>query len=110
MELDFTLTTISIFVIIMLIMFARVNISYQPGEGSKPVPTVKRPLLNSRNDTTKSVIKNDKNDEHDNLRTKFYYDNCKFRLLEEFVDECNHPFIKIKYDDNDRQYVINKNI
>lgn len=128
MELDFTLTTIAVFVIIMLIMFARVNISYQPGEGSKPVPTIKRPLLNSRNDTTKSVDKSSKitnimknndnqpkysafglppkdaymtkaiRDQIDSLRTKLYYDNCKYRLLEEFEDnnniKCEHPYIK----------------
>tara|TARA_Y100000389_G_C17445610_1_gene511416 strand:- start:411 stop:815 length:405 start_codon:yes stop_codon:yes gene_type:complete len=130
MELDFTLTTISVFVIIMLIMFARVNVSYQPGKGAKTIPTVKRHLLNSRNDTTKSVnthIKTNimkKNDNHpkysafglppkdsymtkglrdqiDSLRTKLYYDNCKYRLLEEFEDKhnasCNHPYINIEY-------------
>ena len=130
MELDFSLTVIAIFVIIMLIMFARVTVSYQPGEGSKPKPTVKRPLINSRNNSSKSVLV-DKTDnvmknnatppqysayglpekdaymskefraQIDSLRTKLYYDNCKFRLLEQFEDNspsnCVHPYIKIKY-------------
>ena len=130
MELDFTLTVIAIFVIIMLIMFARVTVSYQPGEGAKPKPTIKRPLLNSRNNSSKSVsidktdnvMKNNATppqysayglpekdaymskafrDQIDSLRTKLYYDNCKFRLLEQFEDDtptdCGHPHIKIKY-------------
>jgi len=130
MELDFTLTVIAIFVIIMLIMFARVTVSYQPGDSAKPKPTIKRPLLNSRNDTSKSVSvdkidtvmkNNDKppqysafglpekdaymskafRDQIDSLRTKLYYDNCKFRLLEQFEDDppsnCVHPFLTINY-------------
>ena len=130
MELDFTLVVIAVFVILMLVMFANFSITYQPAEGAKPVPTVKRPLLNSRNNATKSVAKNNnvnnvmKNnankpqysafglppkdaymskglrDQIDSLRTKFYYDNCQYRLLEEFNDrpKCvGHPYIKIDW-------------
>lgn len=131
MELDFSLTVIAIFVIIMLIMFARVTISYETtGEGAKPKPTVKRPSINSRNDTSKSisidktdkVMKNNASppqysafglpekdaymsstfrNQIDSLKTKLYYDNCKYQLLEEFENntsvDCDHPYVKIKY-------------
>lgn len=123
MEFDLTLTTIAIFVIIMLIMFARFSITYQPADGAKPSPTIRRPLINSRTDTNKvlktdtdKIMKNNDNkpqysafglppkdaymskglrDQIDTLRSKFYYDNCKYRLLEEF-DDCKHPLIKVK--------------
>lgn len=130
MELDFSLTAIAIFVIIMLIMFARVTVSYETNGLEKPRPTVKRPLLNSRNDTSKigsndktdNVMKNNDKppqysafglpekdaymtkefrDQIDSLRTKLYYDNCKYRLLEQFEDNatanCKHPYIKLNY-------------
>lgn len=130
MELDFTLTVIAIFVIIMLIMFARFTVSYQPGDGAKPKHTVKRHLLNSRNDTSKSVsvdktdnvMKNNATppqysayglpekdaymskgfrDQIDSLRTKLYYDNCNYRLLEQFESNtppsCTHPYIKLLF-------------
>lgn len=127
MELDFSLSVIAIFVIIMLIMFARVTITYETNSNDKPSQIVKRPLLNSRNDTGKlvsenkidNVMKNNAKppqysayglpekdaymskgfrDQIDSLRTKLYYDNCKYRLLEQFEDNaCVHPFIKLEY-------------
>lgn len=127
MELNFSLIAIAIFVILMLIMFAKVNISYQPGEGNTHKPTMKTHLLNSRKNTDKtvsqdkmdSVMKNNDNqpgysayglpekdaymskgfrDQIDSLRSKLYYDNCKYNLLEEFdtVPTCSHPLFNIK--------------
>ena len=126
MDLDFTLVVIAVFVIVMLIMFARFSITYHPPSDSKPKPTIKRPLLNSRNNAIKSnntynILKNnDKKPQYsafglppkdsymsrelknqiDTLRTKFYYDNCQYRLLEDFTDnkpnkQSCHPYINV---------------
>jgi hypothetical protein len=129
MELDFTLTTIAVFVIIMLIMFARVSISYESGNnGNNISPDIKkssgaikntiRTNAKTNNTATNDILKYNNNsprysayglprkdaymskgirNQIDALRTMIYYDNCQYRLLEEFTDDCpTHPKIKIE--------------